>query len=187
MQTETQLDMPTIAPAEKSAITTTPLDAKVVAQNEANRIAMAIQPHLLDLVRPFIGKTIVKKNGWNELYKNAQAAIGHEATDQLMSECHLAGPGVSLRISGYRDYRLSWDVNVSRRATENDRSYQAAASVWVGKIENHVLVGLHEWQLKLRTDFTAEEIRVLRFQRNQAEEQMRELESKLNDFGRFDQ
>lgn len=121
------------------------LAAKVACVNQTNDYANKLYSILVDAIRPFVGKKVVKQTG--ELTEALKKAI-----PELPSNTKL-----HVYCSTYRTYSLSWEVKSSYVTGEWGCDYYSA-SVSVGRIDNHVLVGIVPTCPEYRTDITVEEI-----------------------------
>lgn len=167
------------------------LNAKVRAYNKVNARAMELQPELLAIFRPFVGKKILTNAG---LVAKLRPLV------EAMREREQA-PSRGFQL--WRD-QSNYTLGFTLRAWEGYQgeahggSY-AEAYIRVGEFgrvgatsgehretPRDVLAKLNEEPLILRTDYNAEEVRALRKAAEAAAEKAREAERALNPFGKYD-
>lgn len=147
------------------------LAAKVRGQNRVNEEANKYERELIEYFRRFVGRKIINNGG----HLSARAKQFMPVKPPGLFRCWQNGGG----------YSLTFEADVTEQAGEHNCIY-AKAYLYVGKIENHILVSVNDPQER-RTDHTVEEVQSLRQALRDARDAMHEAQSKLGNFGEYDQ
>ncbi len=174
MQTQTDTE---------TTIHATPLDGKVAAVNRANAEAKRLHPLFVEAFRPFLGKKIITQSGLVAKAKGIPDALVPFKPDGYRT------PSVYRNSS---NYSLSFTVKVcesanSWRGTGHQSAHYAEQTIYVGELQGDILSKLIEQPSQPRSDWTADEIRDLRQQADDAQTRFRDLGNRLSSFGRYDQ
>jgi hypothetical protein len=168
------------------------LNAKVRAYNKVNARAMELQPELLAMFRPFVGKKILTNSGF--------VAKLRPLIDALREREQQPGRGRFQFWTGSTSYTLTFTLKAweSYNGEQYGGAY-AEATLYVGElgragathgghcdVARDCLASLNEEPLALRTDYSAEQVRALRKAAQEAEEKAREAEHALSPFGKYD-
>ena len=146
------------------------LAAKVEAVNKANAYAMEIHPQLVEALRPFVRKKVVKKGG-ALLVKVATSLPTFSQTQSL---------------SVYRaryGFRLEWTVKTCVGVKGLESCVYHETGLFVGVVNDGILIELHTTPPVLRTNYTVEEIEQGRETCRLLREQLRAAESDISMFG----
>ncbi len=125
------------------------LTARVEAVNAANRTAIELHPHFVEIFRPFVGQKILKADG--NLLQKVQAVLPNLIHKKPINRV----------IRGPSSYSLNWTVTASVTGETSGHSIYSDATFYVGELSNGVLTKLCD-PPELRTDYTVERITELR-------------------------
>jgi len=158
----------------------TPLAAKVAAQNEANRIANAMYLPATEALKPFIGQKVCKVDGGllEKVKKVLPEASAHEG-NHGQRPYYSTGHGYSLTLQ----IRICEEA---KRRNGEQGSYYSEAVLYVADLRDGVLIKLYDPNTR-RTDYTEAEIIEARKAHEAAKTAVREAASKLVWFGEYDQ
>lgn len=163
----------------------TDLEAQVAARNLANAEANRLAPIVREACRPFIGKKIRKADG-------SRTKAFSEAINAALPEWKADGYATpAIWVSTARGLRVYLEVKtcVSTNSTGPGIAHYAEASLAIGTIENGILVsivGTTETGEPLRTNYTAEGVKAARAAVDEAEQALRDAQSALAPFNRYD-
>jgi hypothetical protein len=154
------------------------LDAKVAARNEVNKAANDSFAAAHEALEPFVGQKVCKVSGglFDKVYKALPPTI--EGGGFGLHSWYSTEHGYTLKLN------LKTSTSYKSRLGSECAAY-AEATVYLGDLSNGVLTKLYDAP-NYRTDCTADEIRAARKEVDEAEKAMRAAESKINDFGRYD-
>jgi len=166
------------------------LNAKVRAYNKVNARAMELQPELLAIFRPYVGKKILTNSGF--------VAKLRPVLEEFRKRVNASGP--FQLITGSTSYWLSYTLKAwEPYQGEKYGGASAEATIHVGElgrlgatngehcdVARDVLATLEQKPLELRADYSADEVRELRKAAQEAEERAREAEHALYPFGKYD-
>jgi hypothetical protein len=145
------------------------LSAEVAARNEVNEISNRVYPEVIKALEPFVGKKVCKVDGTLlEKVKNALPKFERHNVTFIYGTGH--GYSVSMQISTSRSYHPTGVV------------YQDN-TVYFGNLNNGVLTDITPWHKDLRTDFTADEVRIVRKEIRELEDRVSQAKSKIHYFG----
>lgn len=154
------------------------LEAKVRAVNKANAEANRLQPLFINAFRQFVGKKILTHNGLAQKPK--------QVVENLLPPFVADGYKTPHVYRNPSNYVLRFDVKTCEQNGEHTCAYHEA-SFYVGELDGYDLKNVATEYIPLRADYTAEEVRQLRKNLDEAEQAQREAQSKLGPFGRYDQ
>lgn len=146
------------------------LAAKIKAVNLANATANRIKPHLTEIFKEFVGRRITKKD--HSLLANVKEHLPASIND----------PNIWIDMPTAEHF-LCWAVRASVGYSDIYVSYHEL-NVYIGSIENHVLVSLSD-QTPFRTDYTLEEIIAKRQALADAKKALSQAQSALYPFDEY--
>lgn len=149
------------------------LETKIRARNSVHALALEQTPRMIAALQPFLGKKIL--NAGNVLSDKVRAALPKD------------NPQGPVREDWYyprSEYSL-WVTFRIADGSDGSTCYQEC-TVCLGEIEDKILVNLRPVDMSLRTDYTPAEIIHAREKLEAAERQVRDWESAVQFFGRYD-
>ena len=155
----------------------TSLEAKVGARNQVNRAAQSFYPAAIEALRPFIGQKVLNQ-GHVKSAKLVAALSKFPNTPALYIHYSANAYGISMEVKVCVSFENCFGGHGS--------ACYAEQSVFLGKIENHVLTKLLPAPTELRTDYTVEEIIQYRNELAEARKAMHRAEHKICHFGEHD-
>jgi hypothetical protein len=149
------------------------LTARVKARNRINAEATRLWPLLVEAVKPFVGKKVLKV----DLELTAQAKT---ALEPILESGRQRGFQV---FRGYHsEYSLYMDVKCSEMIVGKSSSTYAEQSLYIGKIDQGILTPNNDNPLVLRSDITVEEILAARLEAEEAQKKLDVAKNKLCGF-----
>jgi hypothetical protein len=145
------------------------LVSKVALTNKVNAIFNDLLPKIQKAIEPFIGKKVINSDGRpSKVFSEVLRAFNtNENGIRIYVSAEIYGVSLSVR---------AWDVG----------TYPIMIERSIASIVNHEKIERFYTSELLRTDFTAEEIKANRQALEAAEDKVRELESSLYQFGKYD-
>lgn len=154
----------------------TKLECKILTRNRVNQMVKETALAMITAVKPFVGKKVVLQTG--DLSAKFKEVI-KKFTDNSTPKKQI------YRVRS--DYSLTFCVRTSH-TDELAGTFYAEQPFYLGELNDGVLENLQDIKYinDFRTDYKAEDILAAREELKITEQKVREIESKLYVFGRYD-
>jgi hypothetical protein len=165
------------------------LEARIKARNRVNKRANELQPELVEIFRPYVGKKVTTQHGLVHKLK----PVIDKLRDRERGGEFSNGKGFDLWRRYGGSYAIDYEIKCSEPIRGSEREgggctvTYAEATVRVGLLEGDTLKSLSEEPPNYKSDYTEEEIREKRALADKLREEARRAETDLCPFGWFDQ
>jgi hypothetical protein len=151
----------------------------IVATNKINKVCNIIQPQIIETLRPFRGKKIIKVTPYRTLTSKV-----FEVLNPVLEEYRKTMGGMYI-LDYQSNYSLSLKVQVPYKLHYDDGGFQGSLShfLYLGFLENSTYLKDEDLKLcKSKEDYDFDEIKLKMVQLKQLEEQFDALKSELSRF-----